>query len=505
MTLWSRWDPSSSCNNYLTTLRSSLRALLWMPVWGRKGRIAHASSLSSRLSLFVHKRLVHTHVQGQYCAAAACWGISGKASYIFLSITSTYGLNSFHLYIVCKNNWSLLHYRDGHTNNLQIREQTFRVANLNPLMGNTAAEQGRAGLAMPSSISWETGSTFNASFAIPLQVILTLILWPWISWALASGSAWQKLRGTWLRWKALTRLTPCALDSSLTWAPVPPRGKPPPWPPPWPTTTTPCTLTTGQLPFTTFQLLCCSRTDSTPPMLPHADSPRTCPRTALPCSRPPSPTPTLPSESPPLAASLPVSPLSPPPSCPSQLPFTLQRRQLRLLPRASPSPSPAPSPCFPPARPPLPWLQRRPSLLPWPYRPLPAPSRLAAGAALNPTDPGGLKLEPFKSPLSLPGLVPSSPSAHAHGRTHSHTRARGTRRVLIAQPKQGTTFTQRAWEVLASPPRNSPDMLISGVGEDMGWHLLPLGLFHWRHLGGEAVAFRNSVSILACRGFLGNR
>lgn len=360
---------------------------------------------------------------------------------------------------------------------------------------------------MPPSVGWEAGSTFNASFAVPLQVILTLILWPWISWALASGSAWQKSRGTWLRWKALTRPTPCALDSSLTWAPVPPRGKPPPWPRPWPTTTTPCTLTTGQLPSTTSQPLCCSRTDSTPPTPPRADSPRTCPPTALPCSRPPSPTPTPPSESHPPAASLPVSPLSPPPSCPSRLPFTPQRRQLRPLPRASPSPSPAPSPCCPPARPPLPWLRRRPSPLPWPYRPPPAPSRLAAGAALNPTDPGGLKSERSKSPLSLPRLAPSSPSAHAHGHTRSHTRAWGTRRVLPAPPEQGTTFTQRAWGVLARPPRNSPDILVSGVGEDMGWHLLLLllCLFHWRHLEGAAAAFRNSVSILACRGFLGNR
>lgn len=132
MTLWSRWDSGSSCNNYLTMSRNSLRALLGMPVEGRKGRAAHASSLISSLFLCVDKRLVHTRAQGQYCTAAACWGISGEASYIFLSITSTYGLNSFHLCIVWKNNCSLLHYRDGHTNNLQIREQTFCVANLNP-------------------------------------------------------------------------------------------------------------------------------------------------------------------------------------------------------------------------------------------------------------------------------------------------------------------------------------------------------------------------------------
>lgn len=36
------------------------------------------------------------------------------------------------IYIVCKNNCSLLRYRDGHTNHLQTREHTFLIANLNP-------------------------------------------------------------------------------------------------------------------------------------------------------------------------------------------------------------------------------------------------------------------------------------------------------------------------------------------------------------------------------------
>jgi len=121
---------------------SGWRALLGVPVSGREGRAVHASSLISGPLLSVGTRLAHARAQGQCCAAAACRGIPGEASHVFLSITSTYGLNSFHLYIVCENNRGLLRYRDGHADRLQSREQTFRVSNLNPWTGDLAAARG---------------------------------------------------------------------------------------------------------------------------------------------------------------------------------------------------------------------------------------------------------------------------------------------------------------------------------------------------------------------------
>lgn len=152
-----------------------------MPAQGRKGRVVHASSPISSPFLCVGDRLVPTRARRINAALQQlAEELQERHGVSFLSITSTYGLNSFRLRIVCKKQLQPVALQGWSHKSFAAQKTKFSRCESSPVTGGSGG-RARAGLASSPNASREAGSTLNASFALPLQVILTPIPWPWIS------------------------------------------------------------------------------------------------------------------------------------------------------------------------------------------------------------------------------------------------------------------------------------------------------------------------------------